>query len=114
MTTKELNLELLLGKCVIDANGDRVGRIEEIRAEQQDNEWIVTEYLVGINAVVERLSAWNLGTSFLRMFGARKLNHSYRIPWDKLNLSDPHHPRLLCTTEELKQITQDERSKNER
>ncbi len=105
MATRELRLELLLGKCVFDAMGDRVGRIEEIRAEQQNDEWVILEYLVGIAAIVERLSAWNLGTGLLQLLGARKINKSYRIPWDKLDLSDPDRPRLTCTVDQLKEIS---------
>lgn len=105
MATRELRLELLLGKCVFDAVGDRVGRIEEMRAEQQNDEWVILEYLVGIAAIVERLSAWNLGTGLLHLLGARKIHKSYRIPWDKLDLSDPDRPRLTCTVDQLKEIS---------
>jgi len=105
MATRELRLELLLGKCVFDAVGDRVGRIEEMRAEQQNDEWVILEYLVGIAAIVERLSAWNLGTGLLHLLGARKIHKSYRIPWDKLDLSDLDRPRLTCTVDQLKEIS---------
>jgi hypothetical protein len=106
MATREMHLELLLGRVVLDSMDNQVGRIEEVRAEQQDDEWVIVEYLVGIAAIVERLSAWNLGTSFLRLFGARKLYQGYRVPWDKLDLSDLEHPRLVCTIDELKEISQ--------
>ena len=32
MTTREIHLELLLGKPVLDSTGKAVGRIEEVRA----------------------------------------------------------------------------------
>ncbi len=102
----ELHLELLLGKCVFDALGDRVGRIEEVRAEQQEDSWVILEYLIGVAAIVERLSAWNLGTSLLHFLGARKLNKSYRVPWNKLDLSNPDRPHLICSIDELKEISQ--------
>ena len=106
MATRELHLELLLGKRVFDANGDRVGHIEEVRAEQQNDEWVIVEYLVGVAALVERLSAWHIGVGALRLLGARNLYKSYRIPWDKLDLSNPKRPQLMCTMEELKEISQ--------
>ena len=102
----ELRLEQLLGRCVVDVVGDRVGRIEEVRAEQQGDEWVILEYFVGIAAIFERLSAWNIGTGLLHLLGARKTHKSYRVPWDKLDLSDPVHPRLTCTLKQLKEITQ--------
>jgi hypothetical protein len=103
--TNELYLELLLGKCVFDKMNNRIGRIEEVRAEQQDDEWVIVEYLVGIAAIVERLSAWNLGAGLLHLLGARNLHQGYRVPWDQLDLSDPEQPRLLCTLDELKEIS---------
>ena len=106
MAMRELRLEQLLGKCVFDSQGDRVGRIEEVRVEQQGDEWIILEYFVGIAAVFERLSAWSIETGLLHLLGARKTRKSYRVPWDKLDLSDPLHPRLTCTLEQLKEITQ--------
>ena len=102
----ELHLERLIGKCVFDSLGDRVGRIEEVRAEQQGGDWVILEYLVGVAAIVERLSAWNLGTGLLHFLGARKLNQSCRVPWNQLDLSNPEQPRLICTVGELKEMTQ--------
>ncbi|MCY7337643.1 MAG: hypothetical protein LH613_15775 [Chamaesiphon sp.] len=106
MASHELRLESLIGRCVFDVAGDRVGRIEEVRAEQQADEWVIVEYLVGVGAIVERLSAWTIATQLLDLLGARNYHQGYRIPWDKLDLSDPDRPRLTCTIEELKQISQ--------
>ncbi|MEY2832361.1 MAG: hypothetical protein RLZZ574_1619 [Cyanobacteriota bacterium] len=101
----ELHLELLLGKGVFDPMDNRIGRIEEVRAEQQGDEWVIVEYLVGIAAIFERLSAWNLGTGLLHLLGGRNLHQGYRVPWDKLDLSNPEHPRLLCTLDQLKEMS---------
>ncbi|MEH2452466.1 hypothetical protein [Nostoc sp.] len=57
MTKSEIHLELLLSKPVLDLTGKAIGRIQEVRAEQQGEEWIVKEYLIGYAAVLERLSA---------------------------------------------------------
>jgi hypothetical protein len=62
------------------------------------------EYWIGIAATIERLSAWNLGVGLLRLLGVRRLNLGYRIPWNKLDLADPDHPRLLCSVDELQKI----------
>ncbi|HEY9641793.1 MAG TPA: hypothetical protein V6C57_14995 [Coleofasciculaceae cyanobacterium] len=107
MATRELHLELLLGKSVVDPLGHQAGLIEEVRAEQQGEDWVIVEYWLGISAIVERLSAWSLGTGLLHFLGARKIRKSYRVPWDKLDLSDPDHPRLSCTLDDLKEIPKD-------
>lgn len=106
MTNREIHLELLLGKPVLDSAGKSIGRIEEIRAQKQGNEWIMEEYLVGSTAILERLSAWKLGLAILKLMGARKIHGGYRIPWDKLDLTNPDRPCLHCSLSELKEINQ--------
>ena len=101
MATREVHLERLLGRCVYDASGKPVGRIEEVRAEQQGDNWVIQEYLIGAAAVLERLSAWNISMRILRLLGAPKLSGSYRVPWDQLDLADPENPRLYCSSNEL-------------
>jgi hypothetical protein len=104
MATRELHLELLLNTCVLDENGHCIGRIEEVRAARQGDSWVVTEYLVGSAALLERFSAWGIGLSVLRLLGGSKLPSGKRIPWDKLDLSEPAKPRLLCAVTELKPL----------
>ena len=104
MANQELHLELLLGKCVFDSVGERVGRIEEVRAQQQGDEWAIVEYLVGVAAVAERLSIRSLANQVLSLFRQLDRDEGYSIPWDKLDLSDPEHPRLTCKIAELPKL----------
>lgn len=103
----EVHLELLLGKSVVDQAGKPVGRIEEVRAEQQGDEWVIHEYLIGTAALLERLSAWTIGLGILHLLGARKIHGGYKIPWENLDLSDPEHPRLRCTLQELQLLSRE-------
>jgi sporulation protein YlmC with PRC-barrel domain len=99
----EVKLELLLGRGVVDINGVRVGRIEEVLAERDGEELLVTEYHVGTYGLFERLSILHFGLGLLRYLGGYAPSaHPHRIPWDKLDLSDPENPRLNCTIEELR------------
>ncbi|QSJ20571.1 hypothetical protein JYQ62_00215 [Nostoc sp. UHCC 0702] len=95
-----------MGKSVLDLTGRAIGRIEEVRAEQQGEEWIVKEYLIGYAAALERLSAWTIGLKILHLLGAYKIQGGYTVPWDKLDLTDPDKPRLLCSLNELKSLEQ--------
>ncbi|MBW4473656.1 MAG: hypothetical protein KME45_25255 [Stenomitos rutilans HA7619-LM2] len=104
MSTNERHLELLLGRCVYDIDGKRVGLIEEVRANQEGSDWVVQEYLLGATAILERLSAWSLGIGILRLLGAHKLQVGYRVPWDQLDLSDLKHLRLNCTIDTLQAL----------
>jgi sporulation protein YlmC with PRC-barrel domain len=104
MSKHEVHVELLLGKRVFALNGKSIGRIEEVCAEVEGrNSCFVTEFLVGSYAVLERLSALNMGRAILQALGARR-RHGWRIPWNMLDLSDWQRPKLLCKVEELSLI----------
>lgn len=99
----EVKLELLLGMRVVDVNGARVGRIEEVLADRDGDELLVTHYLVGRYGLFERFSIYHLGIGLLRYLGSRAQSAKpHRIPWDKMDLSDAEHPRLTCSIDELK------------
>lgn len=104
MTSREVHLELLIGRRVLARDGRSIGRLEEVCAEPQGSDLMVTEYHVGSYAMLERLSAWSIGRTLLRFFGANGQGGDYRVPWDKLDLSDPRHPRLLCDVSDLASI----------
>lgn len=104
MAKREVNIELILGKRVLAINGKAIGRLEEIHAELEKGECFVKEYRVGSYAVLERLAALSIGREILHLFGAKRRGGGYRVPWDKMDLTDPQKPRLLCSVQELKQI----------
>lgn len=108
MANQEIHLELLLGKQVLDSTGKAIGRIEEVRAEPQGEDWVVQEYLIGYAAILERLSAWTIGLGILHLLGARKIHGGYTVPWEKLDLTNPDKPRLRCSLAELKAIAETE------
>jgi hypothetical protein len=62
----------------------------------------VTEYLIGVYALFERLAAWRIGRSLLRVLRIKGAAKS--IAWNQLDLSDVLRPRLLCTVDELRTI----------
>ncbi|MBZ9811394.1 MULTISPECIES: hypothetical protein [unclassified Mesorhizobium] len=95
-----VNLEHLAGRRVLSQEGKSIGYIEEIRAEPAGDDFVVIEFHVGIYAAFERLSASTIGAAVLDLFRLRR-DGLYRIPWDKLDISDPARPRLLCSTTEL-------------
>jgi hypothetical protein len=92
----ELRLDRLLGRRVFTRNNQSVGRIEEFRVERKGSAWVITEYVIGMAGLLERL---DLGMSLL-LFGRRR--HGYVARWDQLDLSDPDRPRLTCPTDELR------------
>jgi hypothetical protein len=95
MKRNYLHLELLLGREVLDANGRKVGRIEEAIARKRGGEWVVTEFLCGSFGMMERFSIHHFGSVLMHRLGATgTTSQAQRIKWDELDLSDPEHPRL--------------------
>jgi hypothetical protein len=94
-----VHVELLLGKRVRDANDKVAGHIESIRATWKGDSCVVDEYHLGTAALMEKL-----GITLGRLIGVGS-REPVRVPWDQLDLSDPEHPRLKCTLEELKKMT---------
>ena len=90
----ELRLEDLLGRKVRARNGRTIGRIEEVRAEARGDEYEVTEYHLGPGALLERLALVN------RLLG--RAPQMIIVRWDQLDLTDPRHPRLTCTVDDLR------------
>jgi hypothetical protein len=101
---REIHAELLLGRRVFAKDGEPVGRIEEIIAEPRGNLLAVSEYHLGSYALMERLSASPFGRALLEFFGAGRIGRGYRIPWERLDLSDPEKPKLLCAIDQLEKL----------
>jgi sporulation protein YlmC with PRC-barrel domain len=98
---RELAAELLLSRKVVDVEGRRVGRVEELRLEEIDGETLVLEYHLGPFALLERLSAVIHQIPLFRLLPLRARDGT-RVPWDLMDLSDPEHPRLRCRLEDLR------------
>ncbi|MGI8498153.1 MAG: hypothetical protein ACR2OG_11300 [Gemmatimonadaceae bacterium] len=105
MPATEVYVDRLLGRHVLDQSGESIGRIEEIRVSGKGDRCFVDEYLVGRYAAFQRVAAWRLGRSLLGVFGRNRGKKGYRVGWEKIDLSDPERPRLLCAREELTPIT---------
>jgi sporulation protein YlmC with PRC-barrel domain len=99
----EIRVELLLGTKVCDVNGQKVGRIEEIRVERQESALLVEAYLIGASALIQRLSAWTLVRPIKQLLRARHIYSLYEVPWQEMDLSDPHRPTLRTAKRDLRQ-----------
>ena len=104
--SREVALHHLLGRTVRDPNGREVGRVEELRAEielhEGGNDYVVTEFDVGSFGAVETLAGPYFARLLLQRLGRFAPYSGHRIPWDRIDLTDPRNPRSLDTLEELK------------
>lgn len=103
----QVHIETILGKQVHDADGQPVGHIEEIRAHKQGSDWVIAEYHVGTIALLERFAAMTIAEPLLSWLHGKDGIGGYIIPWDRLDLSDPVHPRLIGRKEDLKPLSEE-------
>jgi hypothetical protein len=97
-----VHLERLLSKKVLDRNGRNAGRIEEVCARVSAEGWVVESYMLGTAGLLARLSVPDLARSMLGLSSAGRSTTGKSVPWDQMDLSDPHRPKLKCTVQELK------------
>ena len=93
----EVRLDLLVGREVLAGNNRRVGRLEEFRAEVRNGTCVVTEMVIGVAGLLERL-----GIGVKMILGRR--GGGYVARWDQIDLTDPVHPRLTCSVSDLRPI----------
>ena len=98
----DVNVELLIGREVQDADGNKVGRIEEFRVTQTDKSCTLDAYLIGASALIQRLSAWTLVRPISRALRSRNIYSVYEVPWQDMDLTDPARPRLRIGKAELR------------
>ena len=107
MNAKEAHVELLLGRMVLDAEGRKLGRLEEIRAVAHDGQLYVSQYLVGRYGVAARLTSASLLPRVVHLLGIGHKRKGFVIPWTWMDLSDPEHPRTTKRMDELPGIEDD-------
>lgn len=101
VAVREAHVETWLGHRVRDPDGKKVGRIEEIIAEQRGTDWVVVEVQVGPGALLARLV--ELSTLLpLPASVRRRWEKRCHIAWDQLDLTDPSHPRTSVRRDELR------------
>jgi hypothetical protein len=99
MSRTELHVEQVLGKRVRDTEDRVIGRLEEFHVEEQDGEHVVTEFLIGPAALLQRIGGFVTQLPFLGLIPLPK--REYCVSWDLMDFSDPHAPRVRARRDEL-------------
>ena len=97
----EVRVERLLGVRVVDPDGRRLGRIEELHARRRGDALVVSEVVLDTAGMVERLA---LGPVLRALLGSRLYPDAtrYTVEWDELDLKDPARPQLRVRLEALR------------
>ena len=95
MSDRELRLEDVLGRVVRTAAWRPVGRIEEVTAEPEGEDYVVREVILGELGFRARLFSMAAQLPTLKSLGVRGRFRTRAIPWNWLDFSDPAHPRFV-------------------
>jgi len=99
MHPSEIHVEQILGRRVHDAENRVVGRLEELCVEVVDGEYVVTEFLIGPEAVLERIGGFLIQLPLFNLIRVHRRDH--RVPWKLMDFADPHTPRIRVRRDEL-------------
>jgi sporulation protein YlmC with PRC-barrel domain len=98
---QRIQLIEILGRRVIDSDGETIGHLGEIEAEQGSESCLIQAYLVEHRLLLDRLGTWTLTSSTQKARSRRSKSKPFRVPWDQMDLSDPRHPKTLVPKSEL-------------
>jgi len=98
----DIKIQLLIGTKVRDVDGRKVGRIEEIRVERQEKALLIEAYLIGVSALIDRLSARTLTRPISRFLRSRHIYSVYEVPWQEMDLTDPKRPVLKIAQRDMR------------
>ena len=105
MSGRTLALSDLLGRVVRDADGRKIGRLEELNAEisleQGRSGYVVTGFSVGHCLPFDVVATGHFVRQLVRRFTHATGYRRYEIPWDWMDLGDPERPRTLRRADEL-------------
>jgi sporulation protein YlmC with PRC-barrel domain len=102
---RELELRKMLGARVVDSEGEHIGRLEEIVAERGEQSCEINSYIVEHRGLLDRISSWALTSSMRKSLSKKQSSQPYRVAWNQMDLSDPHHPRTLVPKDLLERMT---------
>ena len=94
MPARELRLEEILGRVVRTATGRPVGRIEDVRAVPEGEDYVVREVILGELGLRARILSTASQVPTLKSVGLTGRYRTRAIPWEWLDFSDPARPRF--------------------
>jgi len=105
MSTRTVALDDLIGRVVHDADGRRIGRIEELEAEivleRGGNDYVVTRFGVGRLGAFDAIATGRVVRQLVRRITRATSYVHYAIPWDWMDLGDLTRPKVNRPEREL-------------
>lgn len=103
MSARALELHRLLNRRVVDADGEVIGRLEELHARIAPDDpaaYVIDEFHLGTYALLEAIAGNAFGRAVARLLW-RRAYRRYVVAWQLMDLSDPTRPRVRARKGEL-------------
>jgi sporulation protein YlmC with PRC-barrel domain len=91
---REVALEQLLGRVVRSPAGRRVGRIEDVQAEPEGDDYVIRKVVIGELGWRARLLGMAAQLPTFRFLGLKGPYRRRAVPWNWIDWSDWEHPRF--------------------
>lgn len=98
MVVREVAVEQLLGRVVLSPGGRPVGRIEDLRAEPEGDEYVVTKVVIGELGWGAKLLGMAAQLPTFRFLGLKGPYRRRAVPWEWIDWTDWEHPRFSAGT----------------
>jgi hypothetical protein len=102
--SRVVELQRYVGKPVRDAEGERIGRLHEVRTRREGRELVVHEFVVGGAGLLERFSLVQLAREVGLIFGLGRAA-GYVVPWECMQFPEEGEPRCTRRASELKRFS---------
>jgi hypothetical protein len=98
---RQFNVELLVGRQVRSRDGAPLGHVETIHVVRDGDAWLISEFHIGSNALLERLAVGLLPRALRKAAQHKCQSRRHRIAWHQMDITDPRRPQLTCDAAEL-------------
>lgn len=100
--SEPLQLDLLVGRRVYDAEGRKLGRIDEILLGREGDNYAVEGLLIGVNGLAERLGVSRPLERLERRFGFEPWRvQGHIIPWEQIGSIEEKKVQLNVDKREI-------------
>jgi len=93
--SREVALDVHIGRRVRDARGRVVGRLVEAHAEQRQGQLVVDRFELRSYGALDLLAATAIGRALLELLLPSDRVHTKMVAWNEIDIAHPAGPRLL-------------------
>ena len=107
--SERFQLDLLTGRRVVDASGQELGRVDEVRLVREGDHYVVEGLLIGVNGLAERLGVAHPLERLERRLSFNAWGvEDHIIYWEQIDSIEEKCIRLKVPREEIRAVRLDD------